>query len=87
MDNYIFSKGRKNHLYINVSIPNRTSFTDTDDDILPTSSKINMSPNETMTDENITYIKSCVSVGDLQGYIGRKQINEGLKEEYQVISV
>ena len=74
-------------MYINISILNRTSSTDTDDDIIPTSSKINMSPNETMTYENITDINSCVNVDDLKGYIGRKQINEGLKEEYQVISV
>jgi len=37
--------------------------------------------------ENITDINACVSVDDLKRYIGRKQINEGLKEEYQVISV
>ena len=46
-----------------------------------------MSPSETMINENITDINSCVKVEDLKGYIGRKQINEGLKEEYQVISV
>ena len=46
-----------------------------------------MSPNETMNYENITDINYCVNVDDLKGYIGRKQINEGLKEEYQVISV
>jgi hypothetical protein len=57
------------------------------EDIIPASSKINMSPNETMTYENIADINSCVNVNDLKGYIGRKQINEGLKEEYQVISV
>ena len=74
-------------MYINFSILNRTSSTDTDDDILPRSSKINLGPNETMTYENITDINSCVNVDDLKGYIGRKQINEGLKEEYQVISV
>jgi hypothetical protein len=49
--------------------------------IIPASSKINMSPNETMTYENIADINSCVNVNDLKGYIGRKQINEGLKEE------
>ena len=74
-------------MYINISTPNRTASTDTDDDIIPASSKINMSPNETMTYENIAYINSCVNVDDLKGYIERKQINEGLKEEYQVISV
>jgi hypothetical protein len=73
-------------MYINISMPNRTSSTDTDDGIIPASSKINMSPNETMTYQNITDIYSCVNVDDLKGYIGRKQINEGLKEEYQVIS-
>jgi hypothetical protein len=73
-------------MYINISMPNRTSSTDTDDDIIPASSKINMSPTETMTYQNITDIYSCVNVDDLKGYIGRKQINEGLKEEYQVIS-
>ena len=72
-------------MYINISMPNRTS--STDDDIIPASSKINMSPNETMNYENITDINYCVNVDDLKGYIGRKQINEGLKEEYQVISV
>ena len=74
-------------MYINFNMPNRTSSTDTDDDIIPTSSKINLSPNETMIYENVTDINSCVNVDDLKGYIGRKQINEGLKEEYQVISV
>ena len=74
-------------MYINIHMPNRTSSTDTDDDIIPASSKINMSPNETMTYENIAYINSCVNVDDLKGYIERKQINEGLKEEYQVIRV
>jgi hypothetical protein len=83
----LFSEGREDEMYINFSMPNRTSSTDTDDDIIPASSKINMSPNETMTYENITDINSCVNVDDLKGYIGRKQINEGLKEEYQVISV
>jgi hypothetical protein len=73
-------------MYINISMPNRTSSTDTDDDIIPASSTINMSPNETMTYQNITDIYSCANVDDLNGYIGRKQINEGLKEEYQVIS-
>ena len=74
-------------MYINISMPNRTSSTDTDDDIIPASSKINMSPNETMTYQNLTDINACVNVDDLKRYIGRKQINEGLKEEYQVISV
>jgi hypothetical protein len=46
-----------------------------------------MNPNETMTYQNITDINACVNVDDLKRYIGRKQINEGLKEEYQVISV
>jgi hypothetical protein len=82
----LFSEGREDEMYINFSMPNRTSSTDTDDDIIPASSKIDMSPNETMTYENITDINSCVNVDDLKGYIGRKQINEGLKEEYQVIS-
>jgi len=74
-------------MYINISIHNRTSSTETDDDILHTSSKINQNPNKTMTYENIRDVNSCVKVEDLKGYIGRKQINEGLKEEYQVISV
>ena len=74
-------------MYINISMPNRTSSTDTDDDIIPTSSKINMTSNETMTYENITDINSCVNVEDLKRYIGKKQINDGLKEEYKVISV
>jgi hypothetical protein len=74
-------------MYINIHMPNRTSSTDTDDDIIPASSKINMNPNETMTSQNITDINACVNVDDLKRYIGRKQINEGLKEEYQVISV
>jgi hypothetical protein len=73
-------------MYINIHMPNRTSSTDTDDDIIPASSTKNMSPNETMTYQNITDIYSCANVDDLNGYIGRKQINEGLKEEYQVIS-
>jgi hypothetical protein len=81
-----FSEGREDQMYINISMPNRASSTDTDDDIIPASSKINMSPNETMTYENIADINSCVNVDDLKGYIGRKQINEGLKEEYKVIS-
>ena len=74
-------------MYINISMPNRTSSTDTDDDIIPASSKINMSPNETMIYQNLTDINACVNVDDLKRYIERKQINEGLKEEYQVISV
>ena len=37
--------------------------------------------------ENIKDINSCFKVDDLKGYIGRKQINDGLKEEYLVISV
>ena len=74
-------------MYMNISMPNRTSSTDTDDDIIPASSKINMSPNETMIYQNITDINVCVNVDDLKRYIGRKQINEGLKEEYQVIRV
>ena len=65
----------------------RTSSTDTDDNILTTSSKINKSLYENMTDENIRDVKSCVKVKDLKAYIGRKQMNEGLKEEYQVIIV
>jgi hypothetical protein len=73
-------------MYINISMPNGTSSIDTDDDIIPASSKIKMSPNETMTYQSITDINACVNVDDLKGYIGRKQINEGLKEEYQVIS-
>jgi hypothetical protein len=40
-----------------------------------------------MTYANIRDVNSCVKVEDLKRYIGRKQINEGLKEEYQVISV
>ena len=44
-----------------------------------------MSPSETMIYENITDINSCVKVDDLKGYIGRKQINDGLKEEYKSI--
>ena len=84
-DHYNFSEGRDELMYINISIPNRTSSTDTDDDILPTSSKINQNP--TMTCANIRDVNSGVKVEDLKGYIGRKQINEGLKEEYQVISV
>ena len=31
-------------MYININILNRTSATDTDDDILPTSSKLNQEP-------------------------------------------
>ena len=31
-------------MYININILNRTSSTDTDDDIFPTSSKINQEP-------------------------------------------
>ena len=72
-------------MYINISIPNRTSSTDTDDDILPTSSKINKRPNKTVTYENVRDVNACIKVEVLKGYIGRKQINEGLKEEYQVI--
>jgi hypothetical protein len=45
--------------------------------IIPASSKIKMSPSETMIYENITDINSCVKVEDLKGYIGRKQINDG----------
>ena len=40
-----------------------------------------------MTYENIRDVDSCVKVKVLKGYIGRKQINEGLKEEYQEIIV
>ena len=73
---------------INFSMSNRgTSSADTDDDILPTSSNINKSPNKTMINENIANVNCCVKVEDLKEYIGRKLINEGLKEEYQVISV
>ena len=74
-------------MYVNISMPNRTPSTDTDDDIIPASSKINMSPNETMSYQSITDSNVCVNVNDLKRYIGRKQINEGLKEEYKVISV
>jgi hypothetical protein len=84
---YCFSEGRDDQMYINISILNRTSSTDTDDDVLPTSSTLNKSPNTNMTYENIRDVNSCVKVDDLKRYIGRKQINEGLKEEYQVISV
>jgi hypothetical protein len=46
-----------------------------------------MSPSETMIYENITDINPCVKVDDLKGYIGRKQINDGLKEKHKVIRV
>ena len=74
-------------MYINLSMSNCTSSTDTDDDILHTSSKIIQSQNTNMTYENIRGVNSGVKVDDLKEYIGRKQINEGLKEEYQVIIV
>jgi hypothetical protein len=67
-------------MYINISAPNRTSSTDTDDDILPTSSNMNTN----MTYDNIRGVKSCVKVEELKEYIGRNQRNEGLEEEYQV---
>ena len=73
-------------MYINLSIPNRTSSTDTDDDILPTSSKIIPNQNINMTYENIRGVNSGVKVKELKEYIGRNQINEGLTKEYQVIS-
>ena len=73
-------------MYINLSILNRTSSTDTDDDILPTSSSINQSQDTNMTYENIRVANSCVKVEELKEYIGRNQINEGLTKEYQVIS-
>ena len=84
---YCFAEGRDDQMYINISIPNRIYSTDADDGILPTSSTLNESPNTNMTYENIRDENSCVKVGDLKKYIGRKQINNGLKEEYQVISV
>ena len=40
-----------------------------------------------MTYENIRDVDSCVQMKVLKGYIGRKQIKEGLKEENQVIIV
>ena len=83
---YCFSEGRDDQMYINISIPNRTSSTDTDDDILPTSSNINQSQDTNMTYENIRGVNSCVKVEELKEYIGRNQINEGLTKEYQVIS-
>jgi hypothetical protein len=73
-------------MYINLSILNRTSSTDTDDDILPTSSNINQSQDTNMTYENIRGVNSCVKVEELKEYIGRNQINEELTKEYQVIS-
>ena len=74
-------------MYINFSKDSRISSTDTEDDILPTSSKIIQSQNTNMTYENTRGVNSCIKVEDLKGYIGRKQINEGLNEEYQVINV
>jgi hypothetical protein len=73
-------------MYINFSKDSRTSSTDTEDDILPTSSKIISSQNTNMTYENIRGVNSCVKVEELKEYIGRNQINEGLTKEYQVIS-
>jgi hypothetical protein len=72
-------------MYINFSKNSRTSSTDTEDDILPTSSKIISSQNTNMTYENIRGVNSCVKVEELKEYIGRNQINEGLTKEYQVI--
>lgn len=72
---------------INITIHNGKSPIDTDDVILTTSSTINNNPNKTITYENKTDVNACVKVEDLKEYIGRKQINEGLEEEYQVISV
>jgi hypothetical protein len=72
-------------MYINFSKDSRTSSTDTEDDILPTSSKIISSQNTNMTYENIRGVNSCVKVEELKEYIGRNQINEGLTKEYQVI--
>ena len=65
-------------MYINFSKDSRTSSTDTEDDILPTSSKIISSQNTNMTYENIRGVNSCVKVEELKEYIGRNQINEGL---------
>ena len=72
-------------MYINISAPNRTSSTDTDDDILLTSSNINQSQNTNTTYDNIRGVNSCVKVEELKEFIGRNQRNEGLEEEYQVI--
>ena len=79
------TEGRDDQMYINLSILNRTSSTDTDDDILPTSSNINQSQDKNMTYENIRGVNSCVKVEELKEYIGRNQINEGLTKEYQSI--
>jgi hypothetical protein len=80
-----FLEGREDQMYINFSKDSRTSSTDTEDDILPTSSKIISSQNTNMTYENIRGVNSCVKVEELKEYIGRNQINEGLTKEYQVI--